>query len=88
MSILNKKERESFNDDNTEVFSKYRKKDTNAMEDFNNKNFEKLNDLLNTNNLDNLNIFCNSDDEDTSSEMKEFSDNFKQFLKAKRKLKK
>ena len=58
------------------------------MEDFNNKNFEKLNDLLNMNNLDNLNIFCNSDNEDTSSEMKEFSDNFKQFLKAKRKLKK
>ena len=85
---LNKKERESFNDDNTEVISKYRKKDTNVMEDFNNKNFEKLNDLLNTNNLDNLNIFCNSDDEDTSSEMKEFSDNFQQFLKAKRKLKK
>ena len=85
---LNKKERESFNDDNTEVISKYRKKDTNVMEDLKNKNFEKLNDLLNTNNLDNLNIFCNSDDEDTSSEMKEFSDNFKQFLKAKRKLKK
>ena len=85
---LNKKERKSFNDNNTEVFSKYRKKDTNVMEDLKNKNFEKLNDLLNTNNLDNLNIFCNSDDEDTSSEMKEFSDNFKQFLKAKRKLKK
>ena len=85
---LNDNELDAFNDANTEVFSKYRKKDTNVMEDFNNKNFEKLNDLLNMNNLDNLNIFRNSDDEDTSSEMKEFSDNFKQFLKAKRKLKK
>ena len=62
------------------VFSKYRKLDMNDMENLNNKNFEKLNNSFKTNNLDNLNIFYNTDNENTNSSMNEFSDNFKQFL--------
>ena len=64
------------------------KYDINELEYLTNNNFEKLYNSFNLNKLNELNIFCDSEDEDTNGDIKQFSNSYKQFLKSKRALEK
>ena len=86
--IQNNNDFDPFNDSYNEVFSNYRKLDMNELEYLTNNNFEKLYNSFNLNKFNELNIFCDSEDEDTSGDIKQFSNSLKQFLKAKRVLEK
>ena len=86
--IQNNNDLDPFNDSYNEVFSKYKKMDMNDMEYLTKNNFEKLYNSFKLNKLNDLNIFYDSEDEDTSGDIKQFSNSYKQFLKAKRALEK
>ena len=86
--IQNNNDFDPFNDSYNEVFANYRKYDINELEYLTNNNFEKLYNSFNLNKLNELNIFCDSEDEDTNGDIKQFSNSYKQFLKAKRALEK
>ena len=86
--IQNNNDFDPFNDSYNEVFSNYRKLDINELEYLTNNNFEKLYNSFNLNKFNELNVFCDSEDEDTSGDIKQFSNSLKQFLKAKRVLEK
>jgi hypothetical protein len=86
--IQNNNDFDPFNDSYNEVFANYRKYDINELEYLTNNNFEKLYNSFNLNKLNELNIFCDSEDEDTNGDIKQFSNSYKQFLKSKRALEK
>ena len=86
--IQNNNEFDPFNDSYNEVFSKYRKMEMNDMEYLTKNNFEKLYNSFKLNKLNDLNLFFDSEDEDISGDIKQFSNSYKQFLKAKRALEK
>ena len=86
--IQNNNDLDPFNDSYNEVFNKYRKMDLNDMEYLTKNNFEKLYNSFKLNKLNDLNIFYDSEDEDISGDIKQFSNSYKQFLKAKRALEK
>lgn len=86
--IQNNNDLDPFNDSYNEVFNKYRKMDLNDMEYLTKNNFEKLYNSFKLNKLNDLNIFCDDEDEDISGDIKQFSNSYKQFLKAKRALEK
>ena len=86
--IQNNNDFDPFNDSYNEVFANYRKYDVNELEYLTNNNFEKLYNSFNLNKLNELNIFCDSEDEDTNGDIKQFSNSYKQFLKSKRALEK
>ena len=86
--IQNNNDLDPFNDSYNEVFNKYRKMDLNDMEYLTKNNFEKLYNSFKLNKLNDLNIFFDSEDEDISGDIKQFSNSYKQFLKAKRALEK
>ena len=86
--IQNNNEFDPFNDSYNEVFSKYRKMEMNDMEYLTKNNFEKLYNSFKLNKLNDLNLFCDNEDEDISGDIKQFSNSYKQFLKAKRALEK
>ena len=86
--IQNNNDLDPFNDSYNEVFNKYRKMDLNDMEYLTKNNFEKLYNSFKLNKLNALNIFYDSEDEDISGDIKQFSNSYKQFLKAKRALEK
>jgi hypothetical protein len=86
--IQNNNDFDPFNDSYNELFSNYRKLDMNELEYLTNNNFEKLYNSFKLNKLNDLNIFYDSEDEDTSGDIKQFSNSYKQFLKAKRALEK
>lgn len=80
--IQNNNDFDPFNDSYNEVFANYRKYDINELEYLTNNNFEKLYNSFNLNKLNELNIFCDSEDEDTNGDIKQFSNSYKQFLKS------
>ena len=86
--IQNNNDFDPFNDSYNEVFANYRKYNINELEYLTNNNFEKLYNSFNLNKLNELNIFCDSEDEDTNGDIKQFSNSYKQFLKSKRALEK
>ena len=86
--IQNNNDLDPFNDSYNEVFNKYRKMDLNDMEYLTKNNFEKLYNSFKLNKLNDLNLFYDSEDEDISGDIKQFSNSYKQFLKAKRALEK
>ena len=79
--IQNNNDFDPFNDSYNEVFANYRKYDINELEYLTNNNFEKLYNSFNLNKLNELNIFCDSEDEDTNGDIKQFSNSYKQLIK-------
>ena len=74
-----------FNDSFNNIFAGYKALEKNELQYLNNNNnFENLFNSYNMSKLNDLNIICDSDDEDANNDLKQFSNSYKQFLKLKR----
>ena len=73
-----------FDDGYNNIFDIYKNYEVNELEYLNNNNFEKLYKSYNLNKFNNLSLLGDSEDEDIIGDVKQFSNSYKQFLKAKR----
>ena len=73
-----------FDDGYNNIFDIYKNYEVNELEYLNNNIFEKLYKSYNLNKFNNLSLLGDSEDEDIIGDVKQFSNSYKQFLKAKR----
>ena len=73
-----------FNDSFNNAFTNYNGYKNSQLQYLNNNNFENLFNSYNISKLNDLNMICDSDDEDANNDLKQFSNSYKQFLKLKR----
>jgi len=73
-----------FDDTYNNIFDMYKNFEVNELEYLNHNNFEKLYKSYNLNKFNNLNLLGDSEDDDIIGDVKQFSNSYKQFLKAKR----